>query len=140
MVATSPASHPTRVGIDTGGTFTDFIVVADGGVRVHKVLSTPRDPAGAVLRGLEELGLEPAGCEIIYGTTVATNALIERKGARTAFVTTAGFEDMLEIGRQTRPHLYDLMPSRPPPMVPKELCFGVDERMLYDGSVHKPLR
>ena len=139
MVAEPTSSYTIRVGIDTGGTFTDFIVASDEGVRVHKVLSTPHDPAEAVLRGLEQLGLEPAACEITYGSTVATNALIERKGARTAFVTTAGFEDMLEIGRQTRPHLYDLMPSRPPAMVPKELRFGVDERILYDGSVLKSL-
>lgn len=139
MVAEPTSSYTIRVGIDTGGTFTDFMVASDEGVRVHKVLSTPHDPAEAVLRGLEQLGLEPAACEITYGSTVATNALIERKGARTAFVTTGGFEDMLEIGRQTRPHLYDLMPSRPPPMVPKELRFGVDERILYDGSVLKPL-
>ncbi len=139
MVPKSTASRTARVGIDTGGTFTDFIVASEGGVRVHKVLSTPHDPAEAVLRGLEELGLELARCEITYGSTVATNALIERKGARTAFVTVAGFEDLLEIGRQSRPHLYDLMPSRPPPLVPKELRFGVTERMLYDGSVLKPL-
>jgi N-methylhydantoinase A len=139
MVPKSKSSGAVRVGIDTGGTFTDFIVACDGGVRVHKVLSTPRDPAEAVLRGLEELGLEPARCEITYGSTVATNALIERKGARTAFVTTAGVEDLLEIGRQNRPHIYDLTPSRPPPLVPRQLRFGVNERTLYDGTVLKSL-
>lgn len=134
------AGGPTvRVGIDTGGTFTDFIVARGGEVRVHKVLSTPHDPAEAVLQGLEELGLKPASCETVYGSTVATNALLERKGARTAFVTTSGFEDLLEIGRQTRPHLYDLTPTRPPALVPKDLRFGVAERTLYDGSVLKPL-
>lgn len=132
-------SSRTRVGIDTGGTFTDFIVSTDGQVSVHKVLSTPGDPAEAVLRGLEELGLEPASCEIVYGSTVATNALLERKGARTAFVATAGFEDLLEIGRQTRAHLYDFRPVRPKPLVEGELRFGLEERVLFDGGVLKPL-
>jgi N-methylhydantoinase A len=124
-----------RVGIDTGGTFTDFIVSSGGAISVHKVLSTPRDPAEAVLRGLEELGLEPASCDIVYGSTVATNALLERKGARTAFVTTSGFEDLLEIGRQTRAHLYELRPAMPKPLVEAGLRFGVEERVLYDGEV-----
>ena len=94
------------LGVDIGGTFTDFALISQGEVRVFKTSSTPDDPSRAVLTGLEELGVPP-DADISHGTTVATNALLERKGARTALLVTEGFEDMLEIGRQNRPALYD---------------------------------
>ena len=128
-----------KVGIDTGGTFTDFILVDGERIRTLKLLSQPDDPARAVLEGLQHL-LEDEPCEIIHGSTVATNALLERKGSRTALVTTRGFEDVLEIGRQNRPKIYSLFPSRPEPLVPARLRIGVTERVLYDGTVLVPLR
>jgi N-methylhydantoinase A len=130
---------PAIVGVDTGGTFTDLIAVVGGTLRVHKVLSTPDDPAAAVLRGLHELlATEPAGV-VTYGSTVATNALLERRGARVLLVTTAGFEDVIELGRQNRPALYDLEPQPPQPLVSRALRIGVAERTLYDGSILVPL-
>lgn len=120
-------------GVDTGGTFTDF-VLSDG--RTHKVLSTPDDPARAVLQGLRELG----GVDhVVHGSTVATNAFLERKGARIAFYTNEGFEDVLEIGRQARGSLYDLRWQRPAPLVPRELRIGVRGRIGADGRVVEPL-
>jgi N-methylhydantoinase A len=91
-----------RIGIDTGGTFTDFIALDGKRMRTLKLLSTPSDPSLAILQGLDEL-LDKRDCDIRHGSTVATNALLERKGAVTALITTAGFEDVLEIGRQNRP-------------------------------------
>jgi len=125
------------VGIDTGGTFTDFILFDGRSIRTHKVLSTPEDPSRAVLQGLRELGAEEA--EVVHGSTVATNAFLERKGARVALVTTKGFEDLLEIGRQTRGALYDLFWSRPEPLVPASRRYGVRERIAADGRVLVPL-
>ncbi len=127
------------IGVDTGGTFTDLVWLdEEGRVQVHKVLSTPDNPARAVLKGLEELPSETHEARrIVHGSTVATNALLERKGARTALITTAGFEDVLEIGRQTRPNLYDLTGKRPPPLVSRGLRFGLNERTLYDGQVER---
>ncbi len=127
-----------RIGIDTGGTFTDFILVDGRKLRTLKLLSTPDNPARAILSGLRVLSDE-ADCEIFHGSTVATNALLERKGAVTALVTTRGFEDVIEIGRQNRPRLYSLFPSRPDPLVPSSFRFGITERILYDGSVLVPL-
>ncbi len=128
-----------KVGIDTGGTFTDFILLDGKGIRTLKLLSTPANPAEAVIQGLRQLlGSDP--CEILHGSTVATNALLERKGARTALITTRGFEDVLEIGRQNRPRIYSLFPSRPDPLIPARLRFGVLERTLHDGSILIPLR
>jgi N-methylhydantoinase A/oxoprolinase/acetone carboxylase beta subunit len=126
-----------RVGIDTGGTFTDFVFLGPSGMRIHKVLSTPHDPAQAILRGLVEGGLTAGGFEVVHGSTVATNALLERKGARLAFLTTAGFEDLLEIGRQTRRELYNLMVEERALLIPRRLCLGVRERTLADGRVEK---
>ncbi|MHC4449622.1 MAG: hydantoinase/oxoprolinase family protein [Planctomycetota bacterium] len=120
------------VGVDTGGTFTDFSVEG----RVHKVRSTPDDPARAVLEGLREVGFAE---RIVHGTTVATNALLTGRGARTALVVTAGLEDLLEIGRQGRTSLYSLAPRGPDPLVPRELRFGVRERLGPDGTVETPL-
>ena len=119
-------------GVDTGGTFTDFIVFDGRGVRTHKILSRPRDPASAVLDGLREIGAEEY--EIIHGTTIGTNAFLERKGARVAFITNKGLEDLLEIGRQTRGALYDLSWEKPPPLVPRSRCYGVEGRIGPDGS------
>src|ERR671936_1593355 len=111
-----------RVGVDVGGTFTDYVYARDGRLTIHKRLTTPDDVAGGVLAGLEEM--DAAGVpEVVHGSTVATNALLERKGARTALVTTRGFEDVLEIGRQTRPHLYDPFVRKQPPLVPARLRF-----------------
>jgi len=122
-----------RIGVDTGGTFTDFVFLHADGLRVWKVLSTPDNPAEAVLGGLRECGAFRAGPDIIHGSTVATNALLERKGARTAFVTTAGFEDILTIGRQTRRELYNILVERREPLIPRRLCFGVAERTSAEG-------
>jgi N-methylhydantoinase A len=128
-----------RIGIDIGGTFTDFVVADDeaGTLTRFKLLSTPADPAKAVLDGLSELGeLEPA--EIVHGSTVATNALLERKGARTAFIATQGFADMLQIARQNRQHIYDLSAHRPEPLVRAEHCWEIDERISSEGEVLRP--
>ena len=99
-------SPPRRVvGIDVGGTFTDIAVLEDGRLSVHKLPSTPGDPSRGILQGVKEAGVTSA--EFVHGSTVATNALLEGKGSRTALVTTVGFEDVLEIGRQARPELYN---------------------------------
>ena len=127
-----------RIGIDTGGTFTDFVLIRDGRIEVFKEPSTPARPDEAILAGLGRPGSEPPG-EIIHGSTVATNALLERKGARTALITTAGFEDVLVIGRQTRRDLYNIFTTRPEPLIPATLRLGVNERILYDGSVEKEI-
>ncbi len=127
-----------RVGVDVGGTFTDYVYVRDGRLTIHKRLTTPEDVAGGLLAGLEEMGAAAAS-EIVHGSTVATNALLERKGARTALITTKGFADVLEIGRQNRPELYALTGRRPPPLVPAELRFEVDERVDATGAVLRPL-
>jgi N-methylhydantoinase A/oxoprolinase/acetone carboxylase beta subunit len=129
-----------RIGIDTGGTFTDFVIWDGERCRTHKVRSTPADPAQAILAGLEELlGADRGAAEIVHGSTVATNALLERKGARTAFVTTEGFEDLLAIGRQNRRELYNFFAQAPAPLVGSDLTFGLRERTLHDGSIHKAL-
>jgi N-methylhydantoinase A len=130
-----------RLGVDIGGTFTDFVWVdAAGRVRLHKRLSTPADPAGAVVAGAAELGVpaDPAA-QVVHGSTIATNALLERRGARTALITTQGFADVLEIGRQNRPELYALVPHRPPPLVPREWRFELPERISAQGEVLRPL-
>lgn len=124
-----------RVGVDTGGTFTDFVAVGDGAVRTHKVLSTPAAPEAAILEGLADLGLDGPGFELCHGSTVATNAVLEGRGGRVAFVTNRGFADLLTIGRQARSSLYEL--SAPPhePPVPPELCFETGGRIGADGTV-----
>jgi N-methylhydantoinase A len=132
-----------RIGIDSGGTFTDFVVLHDTGKEAGKIdsfklRSNPASPAGVVLEGLRRIAARRA--EVVHGSTVATNALLERKGAKTAFVTTRGFEDLIAIGRQNRPELYNLTPALPVPLVPRDLCFGVDERVLFDGAVERELR
>lgn len=127
-----------RIGVDTGGTFTDFVRIDDGALRVFKVPSTPRSPDRAILDGLtkQEAG-EPD--DIVHGSTVATNALLERKGARTALVTTSGFEDILAIGRQTRPDLYRIFTTRAEPLVPARLRVGLKQRILPGGEIEVPI-
>ena len=122
------------VAADTGGTFTD-LVTGDG--RVVKVLSTPSDPGRALRDGLVALGAAEGGGRpalLAHGTTVATNALLERRGARVALVTTEGFADVIEIGRQDRPSLYDIWADRPAPLVPRELRFEVGGRLDASGD------
>src|SRR6202789_3964037 len=123
-----------RVAIDTGGTFTDCVWVERGRLKTLKVFSTPDDPSRAIAEALQEIG---AGAEVtlLHGTTVGTNALLQRKGARVALVTTAGFEDVIEIGRQARPRLYDFFFDRIAPLVTRELRFGVKERIAADGQI-----
>ena len=123
-----------RIAIDTGGTFTDCVYFAQGRLHILKLASTPDDPARAILQAIEQIA-NRAAVDVRHGTTVGTNALLERKGARTAFVTTAGFEDTLGIGRQARPELYNLAFEKEPSLVPEDLCFGVSERIAPDGSV-----
>ncbi len=127
------------LGVDVGGTFTDFVLLDDAGrVSIHKLLTTAQDPSIAILQGIADLDAGPEAT-VIHGATVATNALLERSGARTALITTEGFRDVLEIGRQTRPDLYALHPTRPPPLVPATWRFGLPERVDTKGSVLVPL-
>jgi N-methylhydantoinase A len=123
-----------HVAIDTGGTFTDCVWRERGQLRMLKVFSTPADPSQAIIEALEKIsGRNPV--ILLHGTTVGTNTLLQRKGARVALVTTAGFEDAIEIGRQARPKLYDLFFDRIEPLVPAELRFGLNERTASDGKV-----
>ncbi len=132
-----------RVGVDTGGTFTDFVYAQSGRVHIFKLASTPADPSRAIMTGLQRIArdcrVSLKALEVIHGTTVGTNALLERRGARAALVTTAGFEDVLEIGRQARPALYNLNATRPAPLVPRALRFGVRERIAATGGVLEAL-
>ena len=99
------------IGIDTGGTFTDFVLFEEGRLRVHKVLSTPEAPERAILQGIREMGLDPAGLRVVHGSTVATNAALEGKGVRTVYIGNRGLGDLLSIGRQARRELYNLQPE-----------------------------
>ncbi|HEV2881784.1 MAG TPA: hydantoinase/oxoprolinase family protein [Pyrinomonadaceae bacterium] len=133
-----------RVGVDTGGTFTDFVYAAhDGRLSIFKLASTPDDPSRAIAEGLRRIAAEVnrsvGELEIVHGTTVGTNALLQRRGARAALVTTAGFEDVLAIGRQARPALYDLDAERPEAIIPRDLRFGVRERVAATGEVLEAL-
>ncbi|HMD84748.1 MAG TPA: hydantoinase/oxoprolinase family protein [Terriglobia bacterium] len=148
-----------RIGVDTGGTFTDCVVLAGGQVKILKVFSTPADASTAIVQGVLQLAgdqipaalrtnkdQQPRGkraalsaLDVIHGTTVGTNSLLERRGARVALITTAGFEDLLEIGRQARPRLYDLNVQREPPLAPRALRFGVKERIAADGQILLPI-
>lgn len=128
-----------RLGIDTGGTFTDLLRLDERGIKVHKVRSTPDDPSQAIFSGIAELLTQDESAEIIHGSTVATNALLERKGARVALVTTKGFEDVLKIGRQTRAQLYNFMVEARRPLIAEDLTFGIAERLNADGSTLEPL-
>jgi N-methylhydantoinase A len=129
-----------RIAIDTGGTFTDCVIVRDGRLEVLKLPSTPRNPAAAIALALEKIlaaegATDSAGIDLVCGTTVGTNALLERRGGRVALVTTAGFEDVLEIGRQARPRLYDLFVKKVEPLVPQSRRFGLAERLDSEGRV-----
>lgn len=139
-----PATY--RLGVDIGGTFTDLVLIEDGtgAVRVGKLLTTPKDPAQGVETGivrlLEEMGVAAGTVgSLIHGTTLATNALIEKKGARTGLITTRGFRDALEIGREGRYDMYDLFIDPPAPLAPRHLRCEVDERLLADGGVARAL-
>jgi N-methylhydantoinase A/oxoprolinase/acetone carboxylase beta subunit len=126
-----------RIGVDTGGTFTDFVIFQSGKIITRKILSTPRDPSRAILKGIEDVLNAGAGLTLIHGTTVATNALLERKGGRIALIATEGFEDILFIGRQTRRNLYSLTGEQRQYLLPRSLCFGVRERTSAKGELVK---
>jgi N-methylhydantoinase A len=130
-----------QAGVDIGGTFTDVVLSHDGLLTIHKLLSTPHNPAEAMLTGLEAItsGAVEALRRVAHGSTVATNAILERKGAKIALITTAGFRDVLFIGRQNRPALYALHPTLPPPLIPRERCYEIPERLDHTGAVLQPL-
>lgn len=133
-------SSATRLGVDVGGTFTDLVLDDGERLRGAKVPTTKQDQAEGVLAGVEQLPVDPRGLgRFAHGTTVATNAVLERDGARTVLVTTSGFRDVLEIGRQNRPSLYDLFADRPAPLVTRQLVVEADERLAADGSVLRSL-
>jgi N-methylhydantoinase A len=136
-------SDRVRAGVDTGGTFTDFVFAAGGELRIFKLASTPDDPSRAITEGLKRIAAETGSSlteiEVVHGTTVGTNALLQRRGARVALVTTAGFEDVIEIGRQARPELYNLNAVKPSPLVSGELRLGVHERIAASGEVLESL-
>ena len=127
-------SSPLRIAIDTGGTFTDCVWHDRGRLRMLKVFSTPADPSQAIVDALRKIAYH-GEFVLLHGTTVGTNTLLQRKGARTALVTTAGFEDAIEIGRQARPKLYDFFFDRIEPLIPKDFRFGINERTAADGEV-----
>jgi N-methylhydantoinase A len=136
-------ANPIRVGVDTGGTFTDFVFEQGGQIQLFKVPSTPSDPSLAIREGLDricsKIPVQLAGIEVVHGTTVGTNALLQRRGAKTALITTKGFEDVLVIGRQARPELYNLNAVKPPPLVADDLRLGVSERVIASGDVLQAL-
>src|SRR5579859_1292093 len=126
-------------GVDTGGTFTDIVLLQEGKMTVHKVLSTPDDPSRSIISGLQGSDALNGLRVLVHGSTVATNAVLERKGAMTGLITTAGFRDVLEIGRQTRPKLYDMRVQKIPPLVPRTRRLEVTERLNERGEVLIPL-
>jgi len=129
-----------RLGVDTGGTFTDFVLLgADRRLRVHKVLSTPDAPERAILQGIADMGLDSAGLQLVHGSTVATNAVLEGKGVKTLYIANRGFADLLNIGRQQRAALYDLQPPASPPTVPREHCLETTGRLDAAGRLLDPL-
>jgi N-methylhydantoinase A len=135
MTPSSPSRDTLRIAIDSGGTFTDCVWRQGSTLRILKVFSTPADPSQAIAEAVEKIAADGGDAVILHGTTVGTNALLQRKGARVAFVTTAGFEDSIEIGRQNRPKLYDFFFEKDPTLAPSELRFGVDERTSAEGAV-----
>ena len=128
-----------RIGVDTGGTFTDFVIAIDGDLEVRKIPSTPDDPSRAILDGIQQYLKACPTSLVIHGTTVATNTLLERKGERIALITTKGFEDVLFIGRQVRKDLYSLKGEDRRPLLPRNLCFGLEERTTALGKVEKKI-
>jgi N-methylhydantoinase A len=127
------------LGVDTGGTFTDFVLLDGERLRIHKVLSTPHAPEQAILQGIQELGIGGQSFHLVHGSTIATNAVLEGKGVRTAYITNRGFADVLTIGRQARRELYNLQPAVPQVPVPAELCIETGGRLAADGTVIDPL-
>ncbi len=127
------------LGVDTGGTFTDFVLFDGHSIKVHKRLSTPHAPEEAILSGIADLGLDPDNLAMIHGSTVATNAALEGKGVRTAFITNHGLKDMLTIGRQARRELYNLQPQAIAPPVPEALCLETGGRLGANGELVEPL-
>ncbi len=125
------------VGVDVGATFTDFVALVDGELRIFKTPTTPDDQSRAIVDGLADMVIDNG--DIVHGMTVATNAMLERRGARTALLTTAGFADVLVIGRQDRPHIYHLHQTRPDPMVDEDWRLEIDERLDHEGRVLTPL-
>src|SRR5690242_6946768 len=130
-----PARLPVRIAVDSGGTFTDCVWLEDSSLRILKVFSTPSDPSHAIAEAIAKIAPAGDSVVILHGTTVGTNTLLQRKGARVAFVTTSGFEDSIEIGRQNRPRLYDFFFEKDPPLAPADLRFGVPERTSAEGTV-----
>ncbi len=127
-----------RIAFDTGGTFTDCVYLRGGRLEILKIPSTPRKPSDAIVHALDRIReslLDLASLELVCGTTVGTNALLQRKGGRVTLVTTAGFEDVLEIGRQARPQLYNLLFEKAEPLVPQARRLGLRERLDSDGRV-----
>lgn len=141
--SSNASSHPVYLGIDAGGTFTDFVLIDGAHWQIHKVLSTPDNPAQAIMTGIKDLNLESAlaneQLNIIHGSTVATNAALEQKGAKTVYITNKGFGDVLTIGRQARKELYNLNQKPPKPPVPKTYCLEVDTRRDASGQLLVPL-
>jgi N-methylhydantoinase A len=142
----APEGHlETRIGVDSGGTFTDVCLVGERGeVAVYKLSSSPKDPSEAIVNGitatLEQEGEEPGSVRYLgHGTTVATNTVLEGRGARTGVITTEGFRDLLELGRQRRPHLYDLQADKPEPLARRAFRLEVPERVSGSGDVSRPL-
>lgn len=127
------------LGVDTGGTFTDFVLWDGEALCIHKVLSTPHAPEAAILQGIEEMAIPLQGLTVVHGSTVATNAVLEGKGVRTFFITNRGFGDLLTIGRQARAELYNLQPQPVPPPVPSEDCLETGGRIGADGSIVEAL-
>ena len=125
---------PAWLGIDTGGTFTDFVFFDGQRLHIHKVLSTPQAPERAILQGIREMGVSTAGLQVVHGSTVATNAVLQRKGVRTLYVANRGLGDVLTIGRQARRELYNLQPQPTPPPVPRDCCIEVSARIAADGQ------
>jgi N-methylhydantoinase A len=145
MATDGQSKESIRIGIDVGGTFTDVLLIDSTGKRWHvKIRSTPEDSSKGVLDGLMKIldlaKIKPKAVQyLLHGTTVATNAVLQRKGAKISLIVTKGFEDILEIGRQQRPTLYDLFVERIPPLVPRDRIFGIEERIQADGAVHTTL-
>lgn len=128
-----------RIGIDTGGTFTDFVIFKKGEFEILKIPSTPQDPAKAIMTGISRYLETGDKIQVIHGTTVATNSLLERKGGKIALITTKGFEDIIFIGRQTRQKLYSLTGEKRTPLLSEKHVFGIDERILSSGLVEKKI-
>src|ERR1700730_16453484 len=144
-MVTTESDNRFRVAVDIGGTFTDIALLTDAGlIHQSKISSTPADPSIAVIDGvaqlLAELSIPPGAiAEVLHGTTVGSNTILQRKGARTGLLTTRGFRDVLEIGRIRMPDMYDMTWEKPKPLVPRRHRLEVSERMAADGEVGEPL-